>query len=187
MPDRRIFFLRHCKTSFNRDRIISGQLDTFTILNNTNILTGLEQLQETNEILIISSPLKRCVDTVGVLTQSLGHAAIACRVELFCELKERNFGRFQGLEKSIVIRRYPGYFVNNSFNIHLTPPDGESFNMISERIRAVIKYIESASCNTLVICSHNHFLKLLYCALKGFPYTSTVDFGFKGGELVKVL
>jgi len=186
MMKKNIFFLRHLETSLNKEKIISGQLDSFTILNDNKaeINFDLSEVSNFEEIQILSSPLKRCVDTANILKTKLFN--LKSELVIIDELKERGFGCFEGKEKNKLVLDNPSFFYNNKFIFELTPPDGESLNEVEKRADKVIFYLNENKNNNIIICSHNHFMKILITKINKIPLAEISNFNFKNGEIINL-
>ena len=63
-----LYFLRHCKTQFNADGMISGCLDSELIENE---ITYQEEMMNWDNVTIFSSDLMRCKKTLGILLENI--------------------------------------------------------------------------------------------------------------------
>lgn len=179
-----IYFLRHCKTIYNNENIITGQLDV-PILSNQKVETG--QIDFYENLQIFCSPLARCKETIDIFTKQINNYF---DVQILNELSERNMGDFEGVSRDKALLKFPEYFSDGKFIFYLTPPNGESYKHICERVQSVSNKIlhENIDMGDIVICSHNHFLKILYCYLKRISIDENwKKINFKNGKLYKVL
>jgi broad specificity phosphatase PhoE len=104
--------------------------------------------------------LKRCLQTINVLQDTFNHKFSNIWVDdLF---KERSFGSWEGIEKKQIKRDFNVFFLQNQkFNYKLTPPNGESYDDIMVRINEILHKIESYQHHPILICSHNHLMKII--------------------------
>lgn len=176
-----IFFLRHCKTLYNSEKIITGQSNVrivdFFIDNN-----GLDF---SNSMLnIISSPSTRCIETVNRFVIKTN-----CNYNLVTDkrLLERNMGDWQGVSKDTVMTQNPSLFSNNTFIPLYTPPNGESYLVFKSRIQNFVAEVQKKS-GTFLICSHNQTLKMLYCMLLSLEIPNNwPDWNFKNGTVIRII
>jgi alpha-ribazole phosphatase len=171
--NKNIFFLRHFETTLNKFHII-GQLDIDEFASTENHISSLELLPKIGELIILSSPLMRCIKTVDILKTQI--SAVKYQINVLDDLKERCFGDFEGERKQEVILKHPNFFKNGKFIKELTPPNGESHESLLKRIKRVEKHIEESPFHNIVICSHNHFMKLLLDELTQKKPVGSFDF-----------
>lgn len=156
-----LYFLRHCITENNNLNIITGSLD-IPICSNAHI--DYTEIKSFDNLMIISSPLIRCRETVYLLKSN---AKIKNSVVYCDKLVERSMGVFEGLDRKKAVYDYPCFFDENKFIYFLTPPRGESFYDISNRADIFINYLNKLlEKNDVLICSHNQIMKILYIKLK---------------------
>lgn len=80
------------------------------------------------------------------------------------ELIERNMGIFEGMKKRAASDEFSEYFFKEKFIYNKTPPGGESFVQICNRVDWFIENIllSQLMSHDVLICSHNHIMKMLY-------------------------
>jgi len=167
-----ILFLRHFKTEFNYSGIITGNIDV-SVSEIPDIVLGLEYL--TNDINIFTSPARRCIETLNFCSEMVRYSF--SNIKIVNELTERNFGYWQGKSKKEIIFNFPYYFDNYKFNYLKTPPCGESFEEINKRIDKVLEEIAIIDNNhRILICSHNHIMKLLVCRIYDIDIMDSFEF-----------
>lgn len=170
-----LLFFRHFKTDNNLNKIKTGQVDIEIKVFPKEII-GMELM--TPNAIVLTSPLKRCLQSVSFIESFIRYKFK--EIIIVDELKERNYGLWESMPKEEIAQKYPGYFIDGVFNYLLTPPDGESYQNILKRVNKAIDLINTFSTDhQLIICSHNHFLKLLVSQL--FELKIKIDFGFKNG------
>lgn len=182
---RHLYFLRHCKTVLNEQGKISG-------IQNSELSKGAaisnSELVKKKTLTIISSDLGRCEQTVDLLLPQLEIMPVICYSKL---LRERNMGDFEGKKRDDLVQKYPYYFEKKRFRFEMTPPDGESYPQVQNRVQdfARNEFIEISNRNenSILICAHNQVLKLLYCELFKIPVDemwSKLD--FEGGRIKEI-
>jgi len=122
----RIILTRHGQTDDNLRNIIHKE-DRFD-LNNTGVIQTeklTKRLSNYKIATIISSPIKRCTDTIDIINATL-------KTSLIYEdlIKERNSGDFVNINKS----KLPWDSLKGDF-INKRPPGGESLFMVRKRVR----------------------------------------------------
>lgn len=164
---KKIYVLRHCKTLFNDENIVSGQTDCslidysvdYSILNKESYL---------NSYILISSPLKRCVLT-GEILKAQSKLLISSFID--SRIIERNMGIMEGRKRNELIKEYPNYFFNGHFKSYMTPPMGESYDDFKFRITSFFPSVEKLLLeNNVIICSHNQTLKMLTAIIRDKRY-----------------
>lgn len=180
MPN--IYFLRHCTTELNLQGKISGRLESDLIAEAE--IKKVEQVQD-KKLVVFSSDLSRCRKTVKLLV-----SALVYEPEIhYCELlRERNMGVFEGKKRIELQKNYPEYFVNQRFFYQMTPPEGESFDEISQRVDRFIKEkLDGRNDREILICAHNQILKLLWCKLRNQSIEQIWEhLDFIGGMVIKL-
>lgn len=176
-----LYFLRHCKTKYNLEMKISGCED-IEIIDDGIILNDVSLL---NNYIILSSPLRRCLQTIQLLENKLGKSS---DIIINDNLKERDMGIMSGKYRPDVIALYPDYFnENGKFIVEKTPIGGEDFVTFFNRISPVSNFIkELLEEKSVVVCGHNQALKLLYITLKNNDIGGWYDINLHNGELIKV-
>jgi broad specificity phosphatase PhoE len=98
--------------------------------------------------------------------RTLNFARIAFKgfpIEKVPQLREMNFGIFEGLTYREIIKRYPKIYtrwLKKPFNIDI--PDGESLSDFKKRVNRILKKIVSSNRNkTLVIVTHAGPIKII--------------------------
>jgi probable phosphoglycerate mutase len=137
------FFIRHGETDWNREGCLQGQRDI--PLNGR----GRDQAMASGRILrrllaakrrdaavldFVASPLGRARQTMELMRQAMGLPPHAYRVD--DRLTEIGFGAWEGMTWTEVAARDPaGYRARKRDKWHWTPPDGESYAAVAERVR----------------------------------------------------
>ena len=136
-PD--ILLLRHGETQWNRHGRYQGQLDSPLTLTGIGQIRAVaetlrSQIEATPNLCIWSSPLTRTRQPVSILCEQLNLDYSA--IQFDDRLKERNFGRWEGLTRDEINAQFPKDVEHEqndrwSFNI----PDGESYADVEKRLR----------------------------------------------------
>lgn len=175
-----LFFLRHLKTRYNRDNLISGRED-IDILKGQSIISLSASNNEYD--IVLCSPLKRCLSTLSLLPNDCMKS-----IRYIDELSERNMGILEGLNKTEAQIRYPLLFCVNKIDVSADIPGGESIYEVQQRLKAIVAYIKSNPDENILICSHNQTLKILYFLLHEMPVTNDAwqCLNFPNGVLINV-
>lgn len=178
-----LYFLRHCSTENNNRNIITGSLD---IPICSNAYVDYLEVKSFDNLIIASSPLVRCRETVDLLKNN----AMIKNPTIYCEqLAERSMGIFEGLDRKKLPGDYPNFFDENKFIYFLTPPKGESFYEFSKRADVFINvYLNSLlKKNNVLICSHNQIMKILYIKINKIDlHQNWNKINFKNGKVYMI-
>lgn len=102
---------------------------------------------------IISSDLHRSVQTAEVIAKATGLTHIKAR-----ELRERNFGDWEGLTFKEVTRREPGWRDRIFSSPEEAPPGGETLEELASRVHTVLLRCRMIWPRGFIVCGH-------YCSL----------------------
>jgi probable phosphoglycerate mutase len=161
----RVFALRHGQTEWNVDQRIQGQLDV--PLNGTGLRQAArlaEALADEGLAALYSSDLRRARGTAQALAELTGLAVTADAA-----LRERGFGRFEGLSYAEVEALYP----EDARRWRQREPDfgpggGEALNTFYTRSVAAFGRIAAAHAGqAIAVFSHGGVLDCLYRAALG--------------------
>lgn len=176
-----LYALRHCKTSFNAQNIISGQTDC-PLIDYTVDDSILEKSSGPNSYILITSSLSRCVET-GEILRKQSNFCFSTYIDN--RLIERNMGVLEGLSRYEASRKYPSYFCNEKFNDYMTPPMGESYVDFKLRVNSLISLIEQLLQNyNVILCSHNQTLRMLTALINDKQYTEISK--YPNGTIIKI-
>ncbi len=166
---KKLYVLRHCKTSFNKENIVSGQTDC-PLLEYSVDYSILHKESCSESYILISSPLSRCVLT-GKILQSQSKLQISSFVD--SRIIERNMGILEGKKRCELLKAYPNYFFDGHFKEYMTPPMGESYDDFKFRITAFSFSMKKLLLESnIIICSHNQALRMLSAIINCKQYES---------------
>ncbi|MGB8402865.1 MAG: glucosyl-3-phosphoglycerate phosphatase, partial [Mycobacterium sp.] len=104
MRHRRLLLLRHGQTAYNAASRMQGQLDTdLSDLGREQAVAAAEVLAKRQPLVIISSDLRRALDTANTLGERAGMP-----VSVDARLRETHLGDWQGLTHQEVDELAPG-------------------------------------------------------------------------------
>lgn len=177
----KLYMLRHCKTTFNKENIMSGQSDC-PLLEYIIDDSALKNQQFLEPYILICSPLNRCVCTGILLQQQL---KVHFYTVIDHNLLERNMGIFEGNKRTDLVKTYPDYFLNGHYKELMTPPMGESFFSFKTRVNNFSFTLEKMMLKyNVIVCSHNQTLRMLTAILNGKNYTDIPN--YLNGVVVKI-
>ncbi|MCX5512424.1 histidine phosphatase family protein [Kaistia algarum] len=168
-----IVFIRHGETDWNAVGRFQGQQDI--PLNargrgqaRRNGRTLLENLPQAAEYDFVASPLLRTRETMEIVRGSMGLDPDDYRVDPI--LKELTFGDWEGFTEAELKQNWPdGVVAREADKWGFTPPSGESYEMLSERIARWLESVDRPS----VVVSHGGVCRVLLGLLQGLGPETT--------------
>ena len=172
MPKTRLFLVRHGETMANREyRYIGTRDDSLSTLGQTQAIQIAEALSVLPVAAVYSSPLQRTYDTA--LPIAARHSLEVQRVD---DLRECDFGTWEGLKRAEVIERSPvdaQRMREWEQNTSIAPPGGESFEALQQRVCAVVESLAQAHPDqSIVLVTHVGPIKVLLSVALGAPLSS---------------
>jgi ribonuclease H / adenosylcobalamin/alpha-ribazole phosphatase len=169
----RLFLVRHGETADNIQMRYLGLSDVPLTANGTRqARRAAAALSKLPIRAIISSPLRRAVDTAALI-----HAACGADLRLDARLAEGSFGDWEGRTRAEVLglgRRDAELLACWESDPSCAPPGGESIQNIQKRIISLTDELTSEfSESSVVIVSHVGPIKALLAAVLEIPLQST--------------
>ncbi|GBE64834.1 hypothetical protein MFM001_12960 [Mycobacterium sp. MFM001] len=155
----RLLLLRHGQTELSIQRRYSGRGNpALTDLGWRQADAAARYLAQRGGIgAVISSPLQRCYDTATTAAKALG-----LDVTVDDDLVETDFGGWEGLTFSEAAERDPQLHRRWLRDTSTTPPGGESFDAVHQRVvRARDRIVEEHGGSTVLVVSHVTPIKML--------------------------
>lgn len=170
----RVFIVRHGETDFNAEKRWQGFMPTPLNQVGQNQAKRLAQYLQ-NELIdmIISSDLRRAIETVQPTADSLG-----LDIKLDERLRELNLGIFQGLTGEEIQTKFPEEWTAwRTDYMTYTIPNGESRHMLQSRVyEAWLDLTENVQFNTLLLMTHGGTIRMLLQAVLGDGEWMYTDF-----------
>lgn len=162
-----LYFLRHGSTALNEhsDRFC-GRTDPPLSSKGIEQITKMAMELKKNLSVdhIITSPLKRAIESTEILCRELASSYI-----INDDIREIDFGEWEGLTKSEIKEKYPNILQEWYFRPDLNiPPGGESSLAVVERAISFKKHIMDKD-GTILIVSHKTFLRIAMCTWLSIP------------------
>ena len=148
----RLLLLRHGQTELSVQRRYSGRGNPpLTELGRRQAEAAAAYLTKRGDIAaVISSPLQRAHDTATAAAKGLGLDVIVDE-----DLIETDFGLWEGLTFSEAAQRDPELHTRWLRDTSLAPPEGESFDVVAQRVRrARNRIIAEWGDATVLVVSH---------------------------------
>jgi ribonuclease H / adenosylcobalamin/alpha-ribazole phosphatase len=164
----RFLLLRHGQTELSSQRRYSGRGNpALTDLGRRQADAAAQYLASKGGIAaVITSPLQRAYDTAVSAAKALG-----LDVTVDDDLIETDFGSWEGLTFGEATNRDPQLHRLWMRDTSITPPDGESFDRVADRVkRAQARIVAEHPGETVLVVSHVTPIKtLLQLALDAGP------------------
>jgi len=170
----RLCLVRHGETAWNAEQRMQGHKDLPLSPE------GLEQAEQAGRLFVglkaaalYSSDLQRAWQTAQPIAAALG-----LPITRLAALRERNYGRCEGMIRHEVAARYP----DDATALRERTPDyvlsgGESLNQHRRRIEDCINALaEKHAGETVVVVTHGGVLDLIYRRATGTPIEKPRDF-----------
>lgn len=176
MRVRRLIMLRHGQTEYNAGRRMQGQLDTdLSELGREQAEVAAEALAKHQPLLIVSSDLRRALDTAVALGERSG-----VRVDVDARLRETHLGDWQGLTHLEVDAEAPGARLAWRDDARWAPHGGESRVDVAARSRPLVAELvagqpewgsarDGAQDRPVVLVAHGGLIAALTADLLGLP------------------
>ncbi|ORA39889.1 glucosyl-3-phosphoglycerate phosphatase [Mycobacterium aquaticum] len=173
MRFRRLLLLRHGQTEYNAGSRMQGQLDTdLSDLGRDQAAAAAEVLAKRQPLLIVSSDLKRALDTAMTLGDRAG-----LPVQIDERLRETHLGDWQGLTHLEVDAAAPGARAIWRDDARWAPHGGESRVDVARRSVPLVSEIVAAQHEwgldeperPVVLVAHGGLIAALTAGLLGLP------------------
>ncbi|MGH3678411.1 MAG: bifunctional RNase H/acid phosphatase [Mycobacterium sp.] len=164
----RLLLLRHGQTELSTQRRYSGRGNpALTDVGRRQAEAAAQYVAQRGAVAaVITSPLQRAYDTAAAAAKALG-----LDVAVDDDLIETDFGSWEGLTFGEAADRDPELHRTWLRDTSISPPDGESFDSVLERVQRVRKRLMAErGGETLLVVSHVTPIKtLLRLALDAGP------------------
>ena len=173
MRIRRLVLLRHGQTEYNAGSRMQGQLDTdLSDLGRNQAVAAAEVLAKRQPLLIVSSDLRRALDTALALSERAG-----LPVSVDTRLRETHLGDWQGMTHLEVDAVAPGARLAWRDDARWAPHGGESRVDVAARSLPVVAELVADQAEwgvdepdrPVVLVAHGGLIAALTAALLGLP------------------
>jgi probable phosphoglycerate mutase len=159
--------LRHGDTRLSPEHRFSGQRDLPLSASGTRQAKAAASRLAAGASIdaMISSPLRRAVDTAAIAGAELG-----LTTAIDDDLRETDFGEWEGFTLAEIQQRWPEAVALWRNDPEQPPPGGESFADVARRVnRARERLLRDYSGQTVLVVSHISPIKILLCRALGVP------------------
>lgn len=173
MTVRKLVMLRHGQTEFNAGSRMQGQLDTdLSDLGREQATVAAEALAKRQPLLIVSSDLRRALDTAVALGDRCGQ-----QVSVDDRLRETHLGDWQGMTHLEVDEIAPGARLAWRDDARWAPHGGESRVDVADRSLPLVRELVAgqpdwgadAADRPVVLVAHGGLIAALTAALLDLP------------------
>lgn len=159
---------RHGATEWNAERRVQGQTDTaLSGYGRTQAAVAAQMLASRKPDAIVSSDLRRCVDTAAPLAELTGLS-----VRLDRRLRERHYGEWQGLTMGEVAKRFPEAYARQRAGGDDLGHGIETPQEVGKRVGEALREIADATPGgTTVVVTHGGAARYGVFELLNWPYS----------------
>ena len=184
MTIRRLVMLRHGQTDFNAGNRMQGQLDTeLSDLGRDQAVAAAEVLAKRQPLLIVSSDLRRALDTATTLGERSGMP-----LQVDARLRETHLGDWQGMTHIEVDAAAPGARIAWRNDARWAPHGGESRVDVAARGMPLVRELVSDQTEwgtdeperPAVLVAHGGLIAALTAALLKLPVDNWPALGGMG-------
>lgn len=171
-PTMTLYLLRHGETEGPK-RVYKGHIDVPLSKEGVKQVEKVAEIlrlfvgkRELNRRIILSSPLGRAVKTAEILGKALNTEFKTMEI-----LKERGFGKWEGMALDQIVSFYPEEFERWRQNpAKFSPPEGESTIDVSKRAKKAIEQILlEYKGYEVFITAHGGINRVILCNLLNIP------------------
>lgn len=161
----KLYLARHGETDLNIDEHYQGSSNLPLNAAGMTQARRLAQALPGDITHIVSSPQQRALQTALTVAQARG-----LKVAVMHELRERDFGEFEGLTLAEVAQRYPALWQAGVITAWDTPPPGgETTRQVVQRVSAALADLQSrhGEHEVLLLCVHGFVIRALRYLVEG--------------------
>ncbi|MCX6760741.1 MAG: histidine phosphatase family protein [Candidatus Nealsonbacteria bacterium] len=175
----RLFIVRHGEISWSKIGFLSY---TDLPLTKKGILQSKRvalELKNKNIEEIYTSNLRRCIQTAEELTKCLN-----LKIHIVPQLREVNFGIFEGLTLEEAEEKYPEIFKKRKRNKwNFSMPQGESYKDAEKRVMPLVKKLIKKNKN-IVLVTHVTIIKIILKSLTVISLKKIEKYQYMPAEVV---
>jgi broad specificity phosphatase PhoE len=181
-----LIITRHGHTSWNDGFLYQGSTDNeLSKLGKEQAKKLAKRLAGEKFEVIYSSPLKRALATAKEIQKLSPHAKIITDDKL----KEFDFGAAEGLsyEKAMAHKELGRVWIERQKDkYNFVVPNGESFYLVRERVKKVLKRILADGKDALIV-SHGVTSKMIFMELLGKKFEEVDTMRYKNTAITRIL
>jgi alpha-ribazole phosphatase/probable phosphoglycerate mutase len=180
----KVYLIRHGETEDADSRRYKGHIDV------PLSASGIDQIKKLSELsselmAVYCSDLGRAVKSAEIIAGPFGLKPVIVE-----NLKERNFGVWEGMTFDEIKDRWPDAFTAWADNpLRFSPIEGESTLEARERVLPVFNEItDSHKGQNIAIVSHGGVIRIILCELLGIPLENIfrIEQGFAALNVIEM-
>lgn len=170
----RLYIARHGQTIWNAQNKVCGITDVDLTEKGIEQAKALALTVKNKNIdIIISSPLKRAVETSNIVAKECG-----ITMEIDERLIEQNYGIYEGID------RKNEHFLSNKRNFAYRYPEGESMMQVAYRIYGLLDEIKRKyKDKNVLIVSHGGVCRIINTYFKDMTNEEFFNYTLENGKL----
>ncbi|MFV0466184.1 MAG: histidine phosphatase family protein [Lachnospiraceae bacterium] len=171
----RLLLVRHGETDWNKMGKIQGSTDTD--LNQAGRMQSKElgirlNGDEFSIRKVFTSPQKRAAQTAEIIAEIIGKDC-----EIVPGLEELNLGVFEGLNWDEVKQQHPvSYSLFKQDRRHAKIPQGESYQLMLDRVIPALKYIIEQDQDESLIVTHSAVIRAILTYIADIAFEEMMQF-----------
>lgn len=174
--DHRVLLVRHGETAWNAQGRFVSSTDLPLSEEGVAMLRRLAPTSPLAVHRVFSSPAKRALQTARILFPQHD-------IEIAVELRELDFGEWEGLTPAEVMQSFPESLYHRQADpIRFRPPEGENFEDVSLRLRRWLSRVGSLPPSAAIV-AHRGTLAVLERILRNLNLADRSVNGLAPGEL----
>lgn len=191
-----IYITRHGETVWNTEGRCQGSKNSDLTEKGVSDARKLgERLKNVKFDCVYCSPLKRAIDTAECIMEDRN-----IKLVLKDELKELNFGAWEGERFSDIKGKYPVQYDNLWNNLEeYEPVEGETMEELIKRVQTFLKELfENCDADNVLVVAHTFIVRTITLIVKGYslekfwnpPYTGNTCLSIvevKGDKLTIIM
>ena len=171
MPNQKLSLIRHGETEWSRTGQHTGGADIpLTPTGEQQAVTLRPALAALKFSRVLVSPLRRARQTCAL-------AGYDDRAIVQPDLREWNYGRYEGLTSADIQRERPGWSIWSE-----GPEGGETIGEVGDRAQRVLDSLAGAE-DAVALFAHGHILRILTAKWLGLPPDTARLFALSTGSL----
>lgn len=169
MSLKKIYFVRHGQTIFNKMKKIQGSSD-IELSDEGKLQANNVKLDHLNFDILIHSGLKRSKETLDIIKKNYDLKGEYIKND---DIIERGYGIFEGLTEDDIKSKHFDLYEKWKENENTQIAGSESIDSVIKRFLKFIEFVKNSSNNNILAVTHSGFLYAIY------KYITNTDLGIR--------
>jgi len=169
MSLKKIYFVRHGQTIFNKMKKIQGSSD-IELSDEGKLQANNVKLDHLNFDMLIHSGLKRSKETLDIIKKNYDLKGEYIKND---DIIERGYGIFEGLTEDDIKSKHFDLYEKWKENENTQIAGSESIDSVIKRFLKFIEFVKNSSNNNILAVTHSGFLYAIY------KYITNTDLGIR--------